>query len=240
MSTAAAGAIGAAPAAPGPHPDRPAGAAGRRHRRRFVGLSAALTLPGPATGLAPGRPAAHPARGPGPGRGRAGVADPARHWAAPGFGALAGVLVVLRIVNAGFAAVLDRPFDPLGDWGYFGSGVGVLGDSIGDATAPARCRRCGAPVAVVVVGLAWSAVRVTRVAADHRPRAARGVLALGSPGRCAQRPASTSRARTGGRGRGDGPRGRHRRPGPGLVGRSGEFAERSGPTGSPTSPPIGC
>ncbi len=145
----------------------------------FIGLWAALTLPGPTSGPALGDLLRIPLEGlvliavalvlP------AGL----RLWTAAGFGALAGVLVVLRIVNAGFDAVLDRPFDPLGDWGYFGSGVGVLGDSIGDGAA--RLAAVGAVllIPVVVAVLAWSAVRVTRVAADHRPSAVRGVLALG-------------------------------------------------------------
>lgn len=96
-----------------------------------------------------------------------------------GFGALAGVLVVLRVVNAGFDAVLDRPFDPLGDWGYFSSGVGVLGDSIGDPAARSAAVGAVLLVALVVVALAAAAVRVTRVAADHRPRTARSLVVLG-------------------------------------------------------------
>ena len=175
-----AGAIGAAPATPDPDPDRPAGAAGGRHRRsvrRPLGCADAAGL------RRPGCRSVDLLRIPLEGLVLVAVAlllpTRLRHWAALGFGALAGVLVVLRIVNAGFAAVLDRPFDPLGDWRYFGSGVGVLGDSIGDAAARLAAVGVVLLIAVVVVGLAWAAVRVTRVAADHRPRAARGVLALG-------------------------------------------------------------
>ena len=79
-----------------------------------------------------------------------------RRWAAAGFGAVAGVLVVLRIVNAGFDVVLDRPFDPLGDWGYFGSGIGVLGDSIGDLAARLAAVGVVLLIGAVVVGLAGS------------------------------------------------------------------------------------
>jgi len=103
-----------------------------------------------------------------------------RSWAAVGFGALAGVLVVLRVVNAGFDAVLDRPFDPLGDWGYFGSGVGVLGDSIGDVGARLAAVGVVLLIGMVVLALALAAARVARVAADHRGPAARGVAALGT------------------------------------------------------------
>jgi phosphatidylglycerophosphate synthase len=146
----------------------------------FIGLWAALTLPGPTTGLALGDVLRIPLEGlvlvavalvlP------AGL----RLWAAAGFGAVAGVLVVLRIVNAGFDVVLDRPFDPLGDWGYFESGIGVLGDSIGDLAARLAALGVVLLIIVVVVGLAAAAARVAQVVSDHRPRATRGAVALGT------------------------------------------------------------
>lgn len=144
----------------------------------FAALWLALVLPDPRAGLSPGELVGIPLEG------LAMVAValvlPAglRRWAALVFGALAGVLVVLRVVNTGFGLVLDRPFDPLGDWGYFGSGVGVLGDSIGDSAARLAAVGAAALVAIVVAALALAAVRVARVAADHRRPAARAVIAL--------------------------------------------------------------
>jgi hypothetical protein len=97
-----------------------------------------------------------------------------RRWSALGFGAVAGVLVVLSIVNHGFAEVLDRPFDPLGDWRYFGSGVGVLGDSIGDVGARLVAVGVVLLIGAVVVVLALAAGRVARVAHPRpEPRSAR-------------------------------------------------------------------
>lgn len=146
----------------------------------FAGLWVALALPDPASGLAAGDLLRIPVEG----LLLVAVALvlPARprFWAAAAFGAAAGVLLVLRLVNAGFDVVLDRPFDPLGDWRYFGSGVGVLGDSIGDVAARLAAVGVVLLVGVVVVLLAGAAARVTRVVADHRPRAARGVMALGA------------------------------------------------------------
>ena len=46
-------------------------------------------------------------------------------------GLLLGVLAVVRIANMGFLAAIDRPFDLLSDWSYFGPALGVLRDSIG-------------------------------------------------------------------------------------------------------------
>lgn len=144
----------------------------------FVVLWFALVLPDPRDGLTP----LELARVPVEGLVLVAVALllPARVRivAAVGFGAVAGLLVVVRVVNAGFDAVLDRPFDPLGDWGYFRSGVGVLGDSIGDVAARVAAVAAVLAVGAVVVALGWAAARVARVAADHRPRAARVVVAL--------------------------------------------------------------
>jgi len=162
--------------APAGSPPMPAGVISAA---AFVGLWIALVLPDPTDGLAPGEVLRIPVEG--LVLVAAALVLPARPrlWGAVAFGVLAGVLVVLRSVNAGFAVVLDRPFDPLGDWGYFGSGVGVLGDSIGDLAARFAAVGVVLLIGVVLVALACSAARVARVAADHRARAARGVLGLG-------------------------------------------------------------
>lgn len=144
----------------------------------YLALWAALVLPDPLDGVTPAELLAIPLEGLVlvavalvlPARTRRGVALL--------FGLAAGVLVVLHIVNRGFGQILDRPFDLLGDWGYFGSAVGVLGDSIGDVAA--RLAAVGAVllIVVVLVGLAVAADRATRVAADRRGRSATAVGAL--------------------------------------------------------------
>src|SRR5262245_17688868 len=45
------------------------------------------------------------------------------------FGVLLGLLFIVKVLDLGFRAVLDRPFDLLSDWYYFGPGIGVLEDS---------------------------------------------------------------------------------------------------------------
>ena len=96
---------------------------------------------------------------------------------------LAGLVVValvgLRLLDLGFALVLDRSFSPLSDWGYLGSGVGVLVDSLG------RVRAIGVVVLVclasgaLLVLVPRAAVRACRVARSHRQPAAVGVVLLG-------------------------------------------------------------
>ncbi len=140
----------------------------------------ALALPDPSTGLGPGDLVRIPVEGLLLVAAALVLPPRPRLWVAVVFGALAGVLVVLRVLNVGFGAVLDRRFDPIADWAYFGPGVGVLGDSIGDAAARLVAVAAVLLTVAVVVAMALAAVRVARAAADHRRGAARGVVALGT------------------------------------------------------------
>lgn len=101
----------------------------------------------------------------------------ARSAAAVG-GLLLGALVLLKALDIGFRAVLDRSFDPLADWTYLGPGVGVLGDSIGDDQAVAMAVGAGVAAAAVLVLMTWAAQRVARVSLRHRTASARAAGAL--------------------------------------------------------------
>ncbi len=94
-------------------------------------------------------------------------------------GAVLGPVAILKVLDMGFFAALGRPFNPVVDWGYFGSAEGVLSDSIG---------RRAATIAVVVVVLVLIAVlvftplavlRLARIVDRHRSVTTRGVTALG-------------------------------------------------------------
>ena len=97
---------------------------------------------------------------------------------------VAGLLLVgsvlLRALDLGFHNFLDRPFDPVGDIGTFGPAVGVLSDSVGHGWAIAAVVGVVVAVLALVVVVPWCVLRVTRVAARHRPATGRtvGVLAL--------------------------------------------------------------
>ncbi len=93
-------------------------------------------------------------------------------------GFLLGVLTAVRVVNIGFFEVLDRPFNPVTDWGLLKPAFGVLSDSIGRTSA--RMTEVLAIVAVPVVVLAVIAatVGVTRFAARHRAPAVRVLAGL--------------------------------------------------------------
>ena len=163
-----------------PVPSGPLVPAGAVTAGAVLTLWFALALPSPADHLEPGDLLRIPLEGLGLVAVALVLPAVVRRWVAATFGAVAGVLVVLRVVDTGFDLVLDRPFDPLGDWSYFASGVGVLGDSIGNGTAHLAAIGAVVLVVAVVVGLALAAVRVARAAADHRRGSARGLAALGS------------------------------------------------------------
>ncbi|GAA1477307.1 hypothetical protein GCM10009623_17530 [Nocardioides aestuarii] len=91
---------------------------------------------------------------------------------AAGLGGVLGLALVFRGLDLGFLRALNRPFDPLIDWRYAGSLVGLLRDSFGPLLGTALL--VGAVVAAVaaLLLLPLAAVRVAGVAARHRPQAA--------------------------------------------------------------------
>jgi phosphatidylglycerophosphate synthase len=91
-----------------------------------------------------------------------------------------GLLVMVKILDIGFFATFDRPFDPGEDWKYAGIGIETLRDSFGRTNA--NLATIGAAVlAVAVLVLPTLAVRrLTRVAAGHRQWSLRAVTALGA------------------------------------------------------------
>lgn len=104
----------------------------------------------------------------------------ARRTVAVAFGMVLGLLLIVKVLDMGFFAVFDRPFDALNDWFYLGPGIGVLGDSIGRAWAIAAVIAAALLVVTVLVVMPLSVVRLTRRAAEHRRTSFRVVAALGS------------------------------------------------------------
>ncbi|MEV0269274.1 sulfatase [Hamadaea sp. NPDC050747] len=105
----------------------------------------------------------------------------ARRVGVPVIGVVLGVLAILKILSLGFSTVLDRPFDPVADWSFLGSGATYLRLSSG------RGVEIAAIVGVIllgllVLGLAVVAFRsIAKVSVDHRTPAGvvLGVLAVG-------------------------------------------------------------
>jgi phosphatidylglycerophosphate synthase len=103
----------------------------------------------------------------------------ARRLVAALVGVILGPLTIVKILDMGFFEALGRPFNPADDWGYFGSAVGLLRDSIGRTAANLSLVGAGVLVVVVLVGTPLSVLRLTRLVDRHRTTSIRAVTALG-------------------------------------------------------------
>ncbi len=89
-----------------------------------------------------------------------------------------GLLTLLKAVNTGFYATLEKPFDPVYDWSFFGSGVEFLSDSIGHTAAIGVVVLVGVLALVLMALMVLSMLRLTRLAAGRRTGATRVVALL--------------------------------------------------------------
>jgi phosphatidylglycerophosphate synthase len=90
-----------------------------------------------------------------------------------------GLLVIVKVLDMGFFATFDRPFNPVSDWSYAGIGTETLRDSIGRTNANLAVA-VAVVLAVAVLILTTLAVsRLIRVAAANRWWSLRAVAALG-------------------------------------------------------------
>ena len=93
-------------------------------------------------------------------------------------GVLLGLLVIAKVLDMGFYDELDRPFNPVSDWGLLKPAASVFRDTYGSGwTRAVEIIAIVLAVAVVIL-LPLALVRVTRVAARHRTNSARVITAL--------------------------------------------------------------
>jgi hypothetical protein len=83
-------------------------------------------------------------------------------------GVVLGVLTLVRVLDMGFLAALNRPFNPLSDWSYIGPATRILGDSIGQWGALVSVIVAAAVVLAIVVLVPLAVRRLTRVAGRDR------------------------------------------------------------------------
>jgi len=91
----------------------------------------------------------------------------ARRVVAPLAGVGLGLLTIVKIVDMGFFAVLDRPFDPVLDWILFDDAVGFLTDSTGRVGAIGSVVAAVLLAAAALILMALSVRRLTRLVARH-------------------------------------------------------------------------
>jgi hypothetical protein len=91
-----------------------------------------------------------------------------------------GLLTVVRMLDVGFYASLNRPFDPVIDWRYLGSAVGLVDDSLGRPAAVAAVLVAALAVVGLLVLMPLALLRLVRVATRSRRRTLRTAAVLGS------------------------------------------------------------
>ena len=94
-----------------------------------------------------------------------------RRWVAGVLGVALGALAVVKVIDVGFFAVLDRSFDPLLDWGFLEAGVVFLTSSMGRPAAVGAVVGALVGAVVVLALVALSVRRLAGVAVRHEARA---------------------------------------------------------------------
>ena len=92
-------------------------------------------------------------------------------------GLLLALSVVFKLLDVGFRAALNRPFDPLIDWRYAGSLVETTQDSLEGYNSTLLLVTASLALVALVVLVPLAVLRLTRVAVRHA-RAAAPVLAV--------------------------------------------------------------
>jgi hypothetical protein len=104
----------------------------------------------------------------------------ARRWLVWVLGLLLGLVLLVKLLNIGFFAAFDRPFDPYQDLMYIGFASQTLRESIGHTAGTVAAVALGAIVLSIPVLMALAVRRVTRIAADHRVWTLRAGAGLGA------------------------------------------------------------
>ncbi len=94
-------------------------------------------------------------------------------------GPVLALVVIVKILDIGFFAAFDRPFDPYLDSSYAGIGSETLRASIGASDANLVLAGVAVLVVALLVFMTLAVLRLTRVAASHRRWSLRAIAALG-------------------------------------------------------------
>lgn len=104
----------------------------------------------------------------------------ARRAAAVLGGAGLGLLTVLKVVDIGFHAVLDRPFDLVLDWILFDDAEAFLRAALGDTGATGAVAGATVAVLALVTLMTFAVLRLSRVLDRHRGPATLATLVFGT------------------------------------------------------------
>ena len=102
----------------------------------------------------------------------------ARRLMAVVVGLTLSLLTVVKLLDMGFFAAFDRPFDVASDRGYLGGGIAILSDSVGRTGAVVVVVLLALLLLLLLVGMPLSVGRVTALVAHHRRWSLRALAAL--------------------------------------------------------------
>jgi hypothetical protein len=102
----------------------------------------------------------------------------ARPVAATLFGIALGLLALLKLLDAGFFAILDRPFDPAADWMLLNDAMRFLAGAIGPAAAIGSLATAVVLTTALLILITRSVQHLDRVMVRQNATAARAVVAL--------------------------------------------------------------
>lgn len=103
----------------------------------------------------------------------------ARRPVAVGLGVLLGVVTIIKILDMGFFAAFDRPFDPMIDYAFFPPAVEVVNRSFGRvASIAAVVGAIGLALGLLIL-MPLAVLRLTRLMTPHRLVAVRSIAGLG-------------------------------------------------------------
>ncbi|WP_214414278.1 sulfatase [Sphaerisporangium fuscum] len=103
----------------------------------------------------------------------------ARRVAAGLIGVVLGVLAIWKLVDMGFYAVLDRPFNPVFDWSLLGNGEEFLQVSAGSVGAVGAVAAVALLAVAVLVLMTLSVLRLTRLLVRRNAAVTGAVPVLG-------------------------------------------------------------
>jgi hypothetical protein len=101
-----------------------------------------------------------------------------RRWLVWVLGPLLGLVFIVKLLNIGFFAAFDKPFDPYQDLKYVGFAIETVKASLGQTTGILVVVLVGAILIGVPVLMAFALRRVTRIAAAHRDWTLRAAAGL--------------------------------------------------------------
>ncbi|GAA4725319.1 sulfatase [Phytohabitans rumicis] len=102
----------------------------------------------------------------------------ARRYLAIPAGALLGALTLVKVADMGFLATLDRPFNLVLDWSFFGNAKDFLDQSFGRTGAVAAVVAAVVLAIAVPVLMTLAALRLTRLIRQHPTAATRTTAAF--------------------------------------------------------------